>query len=87
MLGVEEVVDVREEEQPGGWETGVVEAREGSGQLREIGLISGSRTLLTGGPTNWMDATHAPVHATRLEGRAGHGHAEQLGLFFLFCLF
>jgi hypothetical protein len=82
-LGVEEVVDVREEEQPGGWETGVVAAREGSGQLRKIGLTSGSRTLLTGGPMNWMAATRAPVRATRLEGRAGHGHAEQLGLFFI----
>jgi hypothetical protein len=87
MLGVVEVVDVREEEQPDGWETGVVAAREGSGQLREIGLTTGSRTLLTGGPTNWMGATRAPVRATRLEGRAGHGHAEQLSLLFLFCLF
>jgi hypothetical protein len=64
-----------------------VAAREGSGQLREIGLTSGFHTLLTGGPTNWMGATRAPVRSTRLEGRAGHRHAEQLGLFFLFCLF
>jgi hypothetical protein len=63
MLGVEEVVDVREEEQPGGWEIGVVVARGGNGQSREIGLTSGSRTLLTGGSMNWMDAIRAPVLA------------------------
>jgi hypothetical protein len=60
-----------------------VAAREGSGQLREIGLTSGSRTLLTSGPTNWMGATHAPVRATRLEGRADRVAGPFLSFLFI----
>jgi hypothetical protein len=55
-----------------------VAAREGSEQLREIGLTIRFCTLLTSGPTNWMGTTRALVRSTRLEGRAGHRHAEQL---------